>query len=122
MSQGSANGLLGKSSARNARQGAGGSELLDGGDGVRVGEEPVIAVVGGAAGCIENPPGGFQGDPIGIGEVDGADGAVVDDVGDLAVGALQPLPQIVERILVGKIECQVVELGGARGRARRPAW
>ena len=80
-------------------------ELSDGGDGVRVGEEPVVFVVGGAAGCIEYPPGGFQGDPVGIGEVDGVDAAVVDDVGDLAVGALQAEPEIVEGVLVGKVEC-----------------
>jgi len=80
---------------------------LEGGDGVRIGEEPVVSVAGGAPGCIENPPGGLQGDPTGIGEVHGADAAVVDDVGDLAVGAVVdfgPLP----KTSTGKIQKYVL--------------
>jgi hypothetical protein len=39
---------------------------------------------------------------------------VVDDVGDGAFGIGEPLPQIVERVLVRQVECEVVELCCAR--------
>jgi hypothetical protein len=54
--------------------------------------------------------GRFEGDAVGIGEVDGVDASVFDDVGGFAVGLGEPSPQVVERGLVGKVECQVVEL------------
>ena len=51
---------------------------------------------------------------------------MVDDVGHFAVGALQPLTEVEERLLVGEVEREVVELrrarvGDARGLAERLA-
>ena len=47
---------------------------------------------------------------------------MVDDVGDLAVGALQALAQVEQRLLVGEVEREVVELRRARvGNAGRLA-
>ena len=74
-------------------------ELSHGGGGVLIGEEAAVAVVGGAAGDVEDPVRGFERDPVGIGEVDRLDDVVVDDVGDLAARVLQAAAEIVERFL-----------------------
>ena len=87
---------------------------MDGGHGVGVGEVARIVVVGRAASGVVHPPGGFERDAVGVGEVDRADATVVDDVGDLAVSALQALLKLEKRVLVGEVEREVVELDGTR--------
>ena len=55
-----------------------------------------------------------------VGEVHGPDEAVVDDVGDLAPGVLEAVAQGEQRLLVGQVERQVVELDRSRvGHAGR---
>ena len=78
---------------------AGGLEFLECGDGIGVGEGVGVVVVGGAAGGVVDPPGGFERDAVGVGEVDGADGVVVDDVADFAVGAFEASLEVDERCL-----------------------
>ena len=90
---------------------ASGQELDDGCDGVGVGEELGIVVVGRLAGGVADPPGGLERDAVGVGEVDGSDDLVVDDIGDLPTVALQTLAECVECLLVGKVQAQMVELG-----------
>ena len=94
-----------------------GLQFDDGRDGFGVGELLVVVVVGRVAGGVVDPPGGLEGDAVGVGEVDGADGAVVYDVGDFAVGGLEASLQGVEGCFVGHVEGQMVELG-ARGSGR----
>src|SRR5262249_9835311 len=72
-----------------------------------------IVVVGRLAGGVVHPPGGFERDAVGVGEVDGANGAVVYDVGYSAVGGLEASLECVEGFFVGHVEAQMVELGGS---------
>ncbi len=81
------------------RKGAVGLEFLECGDWVRVGEEPAVVVVGGAAGRVEDPPRYFERDQVGVGEVDGADAAVIDDVDDFAVSGLEAPTEVVECVV-----------------------
>ena len=82
---------------------AGGAKLVECGDGVGIAVDLVVVVVGRPAGHVANPAGRFEGDAVGIGEVDGVDASVFDDVGGFAVGLGEPSPQVVERGLVGKV-------------------
>ena len=87
---------------------------------VRVAEQAVVAVVGVAPGGVERPPRRLEGDAVRVGEVHGPDEAVVDDVGDLAAGVLEAVAQGEQRLLVGQVERQVVELDRPRvGHAGR---
>jgi hypothetical protein len=83
-----------------------GLQLDDGCDGVGVGEELGIVVVGRLAGGVADPPGGLESDAVGVGEVDGADGAVVDDVGDFAMGGREASLECAEGCFVGHVEGQ----------------
>ena len=91
-----------------------GPQLPDRGDRVGVAEEAVVVERDlGPAGRVDDPVRGLERDAVGVVEVDRADEAVVDDVGDLAVGGLQPGPQVEQGLLVDEVERQVVELRGA---------
>ena len=83
------------------------------GTGSSVGEQLAVAVVGVPARGVGDPPRRFEGDAVGIGEVDRPHHAVIDDVGDLAAVSLQPLAQRLQGVLVGQVERQVVELRGS---------
>ena len=74
------------------------------GNRVRVGEQPLVAVVDRPTGRVERPPRRLERDAVGVAEVDRAQEAVVDDVGDLAAVLLEPVLQTVQRILVGQVK------------------
>ncbi len=97
-----------------------GAEFFQRGHGVLVAEDADVVVVGHAGGHVLHPPRRLERDPVRIGEIDRVNGAVVDDVGDLAVVVDEPLAQRGQRGLVGQVQRQVIELRLARvGHARR---
>src|SRR6185295_88664 len=75
-----------------------------------IAEQPPVVVVGGSAGGVDNPPRCLEGDAVRVGEIDRAHDVVVDDFGDLAPVLGQPVAHRLERVLVGQVERQVVEL------------
>ena len=85
-------------------------QLLHCRDRIVVREQASIAEVGGSAGRIEHPPRRLEGDAVRVGEVDGPNETMVDHVGDLAMRLLQPVTKVEQRVLVGKVEGEVVEL------------
>ena len=71
---------------------------------------PVVGIVACTARHIYHPPGGFQRDAVGIVEVHRPHDVVVDGLGDLAAGRQQSGTQRFERVFVGHVEAEVVEL------------
>src|SRR3954470_441384 len=86
--------VAGKSGSRRRAQRAGVVQLADGGHRVGVAEQLDVLVVGGPAGGVADPPARLQGDAVGVGEVDRADEAVVDDGRDLAAERPESLLQL----------------------------
>ena len=71
---------------------------------------------------VVDPPGSLDRDAVGVGEVDGADDLMVDDVGDLPRVALQALVECVECLLVGKVQWTDGRTVGRVRWARRPRF